>query len=412
MPLPTPNSGENEDDFMERCLTDPTMIDDFPSSEQRTAVCLRQWESGGNNNMRVIELSGDVGFEITNRELKKHLDGKKDAVRIKVDSYGGSVFEAVRLYNTIKDYKGKVTAELGAVAASAASFFPLAADRIEVRGNTTFMGHKAWSFAIGNSDDMTAEALILEGLDGIIADAYAKKTGREKKDLLEDMKNEIWLFGGENIVSQGFADAMIDEDTDSEPVQQPEVAARLKELKQRLEESEKFQSEMKQAAHLLEAKNSVLEIVNSIDVKQNKGPVSPGEEIKQEEKMTFNEFIEKNPDAKAEYENLLASAEAKGKEAGKTEGVQEERSRVATLVEKAGFGIGESLKKALTEGMDYKDFAVLEYEAQKNAQANAGEQNLGKFNSGGQTPKGTAPKDENEKALNAWDELYGKKEDK
>jgi ATP-dependent protease ClpP protease subunit len=125
--------------------------------------------------MKTIELSGDVGFEITAEGLKEQLGKSREAVRLKIDSYGGSVFEAVRLYNTIKDYPGKITAELGAVAASAASFFPLAASRIEVRSNTTYMGHKAWSFAIGNSDDMTAEALILEGLDSIIAGVYSKK---------------------------------------------------------------------------------------------------------------------------------------------------------------------------------------------------------------------------------------------
>lgn len=43
MPLPTPRPGEEQDDFVSRCMGDETMNDDFPDQEQRSAVCFRQW---------------------------------------------------------------------------------------------------------------------------------------------------------------------------------------------------------------------------------------------------------------------------------------------------------------------------------------------------------------------------------
>jgi len=43
MPLPKPNSGESQDDFMARCMASPVMNDEYPDNSQRAAVCHSQW---------------------------------------------------------------------------------------------------------------------------------------------------------------------------------------------------------------------------------------------------------------------------------------------------------------------------------------------------------------------------------
>lgn len=45
MPLPTPQSGQTEKDFIAVCMGNPTMLDDFPDVAQRRAVCQKQWEA-------------------------------------------------------------------------------------------------------------------------------------------------------------------------------------------------------------------------------------------------------------------------------------------------------------------------------------------------------------------------------
>ncbi|MCP4395636.1 MAG: Clp protease ClpP, partial [Alphaproteobacteria bacterium] len=171
---------------------------------------------------KIIELSGTVGWDITAKDLKKKLPNTGEEVLLKIDSPGGSVFEGNRLYNALNDhlntFPGSVKVELGAIAASAASYFPLAvgAKNIKVRSNTTFMGHKAWTFAIGNADDMKAEAEILDGFDKIIAKVYSKITGKTSDESLEDMKNEFWLIGGQSVVDAGFASEIIDDDETEE----------------------------------------------------------------------------------------------------------------------------------------------------------------------------------------------------
>ena len=44
MPLPKPKTGENEEDFISRCMGNPTMKDDYPEQKQRLAVCYSRWK--------------------------------------------------------------------------------------------------------------------------------------------------------------------------------------------------------------------------------------------------------------------------------------------------------------------------------------------------------------------------------
>ena len=43
MPLPTPNKGEDRKSFMARCMGNPTMIKEYPNTDQRLAVCAVQY---------------------------------------------------------------------------------------------------------------------------------------------------------------------------------------------------------------------------------------------------------------------------------------------------------------------------------------------------------------------------------
>ncbi len=44
MPLPKPNTDEEQGDFLSRCMGNETMKGDFPDNEQRLAVCFSQWK--------------------------------------------------------------------------------------------------------------------------------------------------------------------------------------------------------------------------------------------------------------------------------------------------------------------------------------------------------------------------------
>lgn len=43
MPLPVPETDENRERFIARCLIDDEMLEEFPERPQRLAVCIEQW---------------------------------------------------------------------------------------------------------------------------------------------------------------------------------------------------------------------------------------------------------------------------------------------------------------------------------------------------------------------------------
>src|SRR5690606_25812104 len=98
-----------------------------------------------------------------------------------------------------KNYKGKKTAKIIGLAASMASYIPLAADKVIIEENAVYMIHNVWSVSAGDHNEMRKNADVLEGLTGLLADAYSKKTKIDKKDILKMMNNETWVFGSEII---------------------------------------------------------------------------------------------------------------------------------------------------------------------------------------------------------------------
>lgn len=46
-PMPMPMTDESRQDFMSRCMGDDMMMSDYPETDQRAAVCMRQWSDSG-----------------------------------------------------------------------------------------------------------------------------------------------------------------------------------------------------------------------------------------------------------------------------------------------------------------------------------------------------------------------------
>lgn len=49
MPIPTPQKDETKQEFIERCMSDDTMVKEYPNKGQRYAICLTQWRNKNKN---------------------------------------------------------------------------------------------------------------------------------------------------------------------------------------------------------------------------------------------------------------------------------------------------------------------------------------------------------------------------
>jgi len=128
-------------------------------------------------------------------------------IHVRISSPGGSVFDGTAIANAIKQHKSHTITHIDGLAASIASVIAIASNETIMAENAFFMFHEAWSISIGNADNFREEAELLDKIDGILAKAYAKKTG-EKEEVIKDlMAAETWLTA-EEALEMGMIDSI------------------------------------------------------------------------------------------------------------------------------------------------------------------------------------------------------------
>jgi ATP-dependent protease ClpP protease subunit len=158
--------------------------------------------------VKTIKLSGIIGNEITPQVINTLLDEAGGAeITIELDSVGGYLYEAFVIHNAISSYKGKKTLVLNGLVASAASYISTAFDLVVAKDNSVFMIHNAMNAIFGDYRALEKEADNLKRLNDVLADAYAKKSKRDRKAILAEMNEETYYYGKE-IVEKGFADSL------------------------------------------------------------------------------------------------------------------------------------------------------------------------------------------------------------
>ena len=106
MPIPKPNSGEAESDFMARCMDDRTMLAEYSQRDQRVAVCLSSYRDGkketvmdeAQDEVKFVE-EGYIDLE-ADLELKAYHDDDDDENKGQFEGYA-SVFGNKDLGNDV-----------------------------------------------------------------------------------------------------------------------------------------------------------------------------------------------------------------------------------------------------------------------------------------------------------------------
>jgi ATP-dependent Clp protease protease subunit len=141
------------------------------------------------------------------RERLAELNGE-DLV-LKINSYGGDVWAACDMYALLKDYSGRVTAEVTGLAASSATIMMCGCDEVIAWPGSQFMIHNPRGYAEGEQSDMEAAAQQLEtGKAGIVA-IYTAKTGQPPEALADLMDKETW-FSATQAMEIGLIDRIKD----------------------------------------------------------------------------------------------------------------------------------------------------------------------------------------------------------
>lgn len=156
-----------------------------------------------------IDLFGEVGWEITAKDVRTQLDGAGD-VDVFLNSPGGDVYEGLAVMNALRAHEGAVTVFIEGMAASIASVIAVGgADRVVARPHAELMLHHAWAGSLGNADEMRKSAENLERISANLADIYADKSGMSPDAVLDLMSAETW-FSASEALAAGFVDAVED----------------------------------------------------------------------------------------------------------------------------------------------------------------------------------------------------------
>jgi len=187
------NSEENEEEIELRIDGDIVMDDDF-------------WSMlFGNDNVT------PKGFM---SELNKY---KGKDINVWINSYGGDVYAASRIYTALKEHKGKVKVKIDGVAISAASVIAMAGDEILMSPTSIIMLHNPWGTFQGEAKDLRHGADVLDEVKETIINAYQLKTGKSRAKISQMMDEETWM-SAKKAVAEGFADGMLYEKNKEEPL--------------------------------------------------------------------------------------------------------------------------------------------------------------------------------------------------
>lgn len=126
------------------------------------------------------------------------IDNEGEQIDIRVNSPGGSVFEAYAIYNNIKKTP-HCTIYVDGIAASAAAIIALCGKPLKMASNASLMLHSASTGAWGNKKEMEEQIAFLDSIDTTLATMIATKMGKEVQEIKDTYFDGVdhWLSAKE-----------------------------------------------------------------------------------------------------------------------------------------------------------------------------------------------------------------------
>lgn len=139
------------------------------------------------------------------KELQKY---ESQNITVWINSPGGEVIAASKIYTALKNHKGKVTVKIDGSAISAASVIAMAGDEVWMSPTSIMMIHNPATYAEGEVKDFEKVITLLQEAKETIMNAYQLKTGKSREELSELMNLEKWMSPQE-AKKLGFCDGIL-----------------------------------------------------------------------------------------------------------------------------------------------------------------------------------------------------------
>lgn len=163
---------------------------------------------------RVLRINGAIAEEswldddVTPAVFASELNAGSGPVTVWLNSPGGDVVAAARIYNMLLDYPGTVTVNIDGIAASAASVIAMSASHVAMSPVSMLMIHNPATLAMGDKTELSRALDMLESVKDSIINAYQLKTGLSRAKLSKLMDAETWM-DATAAIDLGFADELL-----------------------------------------------------------------------------------------------------------------------------------------------------------------------------------------------------------
>lgn len=198
-------------------------------------------------------IESDTSANHFKNELEKYSNVKQ--INLYVNSYGGSVYEAMAIRNQLKRHSAKVVGIVDGFAASAASFILTGCDEVKMYSNTMQMIHNMWMPTCGNAIQLRKAADDLDKIMDGNRKAYLEKSNGKlsEEKLIELLDQETWLTA-EECYEYGLCDEVVDDTVDLEVAKQ--LMQKInKSLEQQVKYNKLLQKSLENNTHNSDNKN-------------------------------------------------------------------------------------------------------------------------------------------------------------
>lgn len=162
----------------------------------------------------------DTDPQVTSSEFDKKIKelGDVDEIVVRINSPGGSVWEATAIRTILEKHPAKKLIDIEGLCASAATIIAcMPGVKVRMAKGGEYMIHRCSSGAWGHADAMLAAYNSMTATDNTLADYYSERTGKSVDECMELMKAETW-YTGKTALEAGFVDELIEGGEESDDI--------------------------------------------------------------------------------------------------------------------------------------------------------------------------------------------------
>lgn len=250
-------------------------------------------------------------------EFLKDLDGlkTKDNITVHINSVGGDLYSGVAIYNRLKSLPANIITINDGLAASAGSVIFMAGSTRKMNAGSNLMIHQAAGMLWGyyNNNDLKDVMKQLTAANKVGMNIYAEATGLDVETIKAQVDRETW-FTGREAVDAGYATELVD---NGAPVTMSLTADRTHMIVNGVSMSTRGMTNIPAGIPVMPAAMAV-----------SPAAPAPVEDKIKNERSNDDMEIKNIEDLRAAYPDLLAQAENAAREAGRADGVKDERARI------------------------------------------------------------------------------------